>query len=107
VTKYMSSIEEIGLEEHLEKQTALLKNLAEQLIVEIKKDCISPEAVQSLLTLGVKLYFKKVEDGEHFPPFKKDQQVIASEVLTTVTEMMEQVDLEVFELGLWQSWTKS
>lgn len=61
------------------------------------------ETIQRILTLGVKLYAAKVEQEEtQYAPF--DQQVSATEVMIAVTSMLKAADVELFELGLWQSW---
>ncbi|WP_102348669.1 hypothetical protein [Bacillus sp. Marseille-P3661] len=64
---------------------------------------LSQETIQKLLTLAVKLYVSKIEKDEiRFSPF--DQNVSATEVMITVSAMLKAADVELFELGLWQSW---
>lgn len=65
---------------------------------------LSDAAVQAVLTLGVKLYSAKLEQGDWLPPFAARDAITATEALATVTEILNAVDVEVFELGLWKMW---
>lgn len=79
----------------------------EQLLNGLNDDELSEEDIRKLLTVAVKAYFSKLEEGEFFPPFNDNGNVTASEVMSVVSQMMRQVNVELFELGLWQSWTKN
>ena len=37
--------------------------------------------------------------------FPADAQITATEVMVTVTAMLKAVNLQVFELGMWQAWS--
>ena len=64
-----------------------------------------PEAVQELLTAAVALYAARRQAGEDWPPLADGAAGLPpTEVLVTVSEMLEAVDVEVFELGLWKTW---
>ena len=39
------------------------------------------------------------------PAFPSEQSVTATEVMVTVTAMLKAVNLQVFELGMWQAWS--
>ena len=62
-------------------------------------ETLSAADVQRMLTEGVRAYAAAREAGEAATPF--DGEMTATEVLITVADMLEAVDVEVFELGLW------
>lgn len=67
-------------------------------------DNVPDEAIQKLLTMALKLYVRKIESDEYFPaPFAGEHEVTPTEVVKAVIEMLEAVDVEIFELGLWKS----
>ena len=39
------------------------------------------------------------------PAFAPDAAITATEVMVTVTAMLKAVNLQVFELGMWQAWS--
>lgn len=63
--------------------------------------------LQSLITLTLKMYAAKLEDNEHLFPFSGENAVTVTELLHCVTKFMEAVDVEIFELGMFQAWTHS
>lgn len=50
------------------------------------------------------MYSTRLESGSHVSPFPERTSVTATEVAVTVTEMLDAVDVELFELGMWQIW---
>lgn len=63
---------------------------------------IGDRAVQTLVTLGVRLFARKVEAEERFfPPLREDDMVTATEVVTIIPEMLRAADLSAFDLALW------
>jgi hypothetical protein len=70
-----------------------------------KLDVISPEAMHALLGALVKAYGAKVEAGEPYPVLAGPAAVSGTDVLTMCGAMLKAADLQVFELGMWQSWT--
>ncbi|MPZ68564.1 MAG: hypothetical protein GEU71_03440 [Actinobacteria bacterium] len=65
---------------------------------------LDPEEVQRLLAVGVKLYVAMLEQGHRIQPLPPDTNINATQVVATVSALLDQVDIEVFELGMWQSW---
>ena len=59
----------------------------------------SPETVERLMTVAMKLYVAHHERGERFHPVGPD--VGATEVAIMASAMLEAVNLEVFELSIW------
>ena len=62
-------------------------------------------ALQALLARAVRLYAARAEQGEAPAAFAADTQVTATEVMVAVTAMLKAVNLQVFELGMWQAWS--
>ena len=61
--------------------------------------------IQSMLAKAVRLYAERAgeQDGP-LPAFASDAAT-ATEVMVTVTAMLKAVNLQVFELGMWQAWS--
>jgi hypothetical protein len=64
---------------------------------------VSDHTVQELLTVAVKLYAGKLADEVVLFPFVGDEALTATEVGTTVGQMIKAADIDIFELVAWQS----
>ena len=65
----------------------------------------SDAQVQDMLANAVRLYTERaVERDAALPAFASDA-VSATEVMVTVTAMLKAVNVQVFELGMWQAWS--
>ena len=66
---------------------------------------LSDKDIQDMLAKSVRLYAERAaeRDGElqAFAP----GAATATEVMVTVTAMLKAVNLQVFELGMWQAWS--
>jgi hypothetical protein len=60
--------------------------------------------IQTMLAKAVKLYAERVDRDGPLPAFAADDAT-ATDVMVTVTAMMKAVNLQVFELGMWQAWS--
>ena len=76
----------------------------ERSIVEGKLDMVSAEALQKLLAAACRLYTTRVDAGEQLAAVAKNS-ISATDVMVTASGLLKAVDLAVFELGMWQSWT--
>ncbi|HEY4140015.1 MAG TPA: hypothetical protein VGM57_01300 [Pseudolabrys sp.] len=65
---------------------------------------LSDAEIQSMLATAVKLYTERVERDGPMSAFGPDDAT-ATEVMVTVSAMMKAVNLQVFELGMWQAWS--
>lgn len=65
----------------------------------------SDAEIQTMLANAVRLYAERSaeRDGD-LPAFPADA-VTATDVMVTVTAMLKAVNLQVFELGMWQAWS--
>jgi hypothetical protein len=65
----------------------------------------SDAEVQAGLAKAVRLYAERAAESETaLPAFPPDTPMTATEVMVTVTAMLKAVNLQVFELGMWQTW---
>jgi hypothetical protein len=61
--------------------------------------------IQDMLAKSVRLYAERAAERDGaLPAFARDA-VTATEVMVTVTAMLKAVNLQVFELGMWQAWS--
>jgi hypothetical protein len=93
--------------EVMDGASAEAKRLAavlEGCIVDGKLDMVSTEALQKLIAAAARLYTARREAGEEFMPIPKNS-ISATDVMVTASGLLKAVDLAVFELGMWQSWT--
>ncbi len=65
----------------------------------------SDAEIQAMLARAVRLYAERATESENaLPAFPPEADMTATEVMVTVTAMLKAVNLQVFELGMWQSW---
>lgn len=76
--------------------------VAEQALRDGTTDKISDETVQKLLTAGTRLLARKTEmEDRYFLPFTSTEACTATDVVTTVSEMLRAVNLNIFDLAMW------
>jgi hypothetical protein len=86
-------------------------SLALHLAAEIEQSIISgqpavsPQAQQKLLAALCKSYSQQIQAGEQSPAVTASSGVSATDVMITASSLLKAADLQVFELGMWQSWT--
>lgn len=77
----------------------------ERALAEGQRDVLTTEALQDLLAAMCKLYAAKVEAGEPILPCVAHHGLSATDAMTSASGLLRAVNLAVFELGMWQSWT--
>jgi hypothetical protein len=66
----------------------------------------SDAEIQAMLAEAVRLYAERAAERESgLAAFPAGTGVTATDVMVTVTAMMKAVNVQTFELGMWQSWT--
>lgn len=71
-----------------------------------KLDTVPPALMQRLMAAVVRAYSAKVQAGEAFLPFdERTGRVAPTDVMITASALLKAADLQVFELGMWQSYT--
>lgn len=64
-----------------------------------------PHAQQALISALCRLYGAHNEMGHRFSAIGQPSVVSATDVMVLCGALLKAVDLQVFELGLWQSWS--
>src|SRR4029079_10022024 len=54
--------------------------------------------------LGTRLHSAEMQAGRHLGAFAPNTQVAATDVMITTTSMLKAVNIQLFELGMWQMW---
>ena len=70
-----------------------------------RTDVLTPEAVQALMAAACRVYSAQAEAGDQYLPLGPRSGVTATDVMTVASGLLRAVNLAVFELGMWQSWT--
>jgi len=73
--------------------------------VDVAAERLSDAEIQNMLAKAVRLYAERVEQRDGALPAFSSEQVTATEVMVTITAMLKAVNLQVFELGMWQAWS--
>lgn len=82
------------------------RELAAQLVAVVERGGgISDDAIQELLAALTRLYGARVADGSRLRAYRADGQVTATDCMQTVTGMLHAVNVQLFELGMWQAWS--
>ena len=69
-------------------------------------DQLSPELLQKLMAAAIRAYSAKVQAGVQFLPFDdRTGRVSPTDIMITASGLLKAGDLQVFELGMWQSYT--
>lgn len=74
-------------------------------LAEGRLDVVSPQALQALFAALCKNYSARVEAGEDVLPLNPRGRATPTDVMVTASKLLKSANLQVFELGMWQSWT--
>lgn len=70
-------------------------------------DQVDAATARKLFAAMVKVYALRTESGEREPPLDiGDSGTNATDLMITASALLKAGDLEVFELGMWQSYTR-
>jgi len=64
----------------------------------------SDAEVQNTLAQAVRLYAERAAERDGALPAFASDAATATEVMVTVTAMLKAVNVQLFELGMWQAW---
>jgi hypothetical protein len=70
-----------------------------------RSDVQTPEAQQALVAAACRAYSVQTEAGIDFLPLPDRSPVMDTDVMVFTSALLRAVNLQVFELGMWQSWT--
>jgi hypothetical protein len=65
------------------------------------------ESLQRLLAAAIRLFVARIERGSGVAPFPRGTSDIAptaTDVMVATTEFLAASEVELFELGMWQTW---
>ena len=65
----------------------------------------SDAEIQDMLTNAVRLYAERSAERDGALPAFPPDAATATDVMVTITAMLKAVNLQVFELGMWQAWS--
>jgi hypothetical protein len=77
----------------------------EQALKDGRLDLLTPDAMQALMAAVCKLYAANVEQGAPYLPVGPRSGVTPTDVMVVASKLLRATNLQVFELGMWQSWT--
>jgi hypothetical protein len=83
----------------------LLAREIERKLAQGTGDVVTLEALQALMAAISKAYAARVEAGEDILPIKARSGLTATDAMSTASGLLRAVNVAVFELGMWQSWT--
>jgi len=64
----------------------------------------SDAEIQNALAQAARLYAQRAAERDGALPAFASDAVTATEVMVTVTAMLKAVNVQLFELGMWQAW---
>jgi hypothetical protein len=90
---------------NLSDESIRLAGQIEQALKAGRLDVLTPEAMQLLIAALCKLYSANVEQGAPYLPVNSRSGVTPTDVMVVASKLLRATNLQVFELGMWQSWT--
>jgi len=67
---------------------------------------LSDAEIQALLARAVKLYADRIAArDEPLAAFPQGAQITATDAVVTTTAILKAVNVQLFELGMWQAWS--
>jgi hypothetical protein len=87
------------------QETAALRAFAEQVLALEEDQEIPRHVMQQGITALTRLYTVRFQVGERWPPFTSGRAMPPTAVMIMSTAMLRSVNVELFELGMWQAWS--
>jgi hypothetical protein len=87
---------------------ASAQRLAREIIEKVESGqpgALAPEALQALAAAICRVYGASAEADVAFPILSGRNAVSSTDVMTVCSALLKAADLQVFELGMWSSWT--
>lgn len=88
----------------IQEQAAAIRTSAEALVSSGEAGTVSDETIQALMAAAVRLYAAKVEANGGFPVVPQGT-LTATDAMVAASGLLRAVNVQVFELGLWQAWS--
>jgi len=62
--------------------------------------------LQALLAAAVRIYAERMEErDEPLAAFPPEAEITATQAMVAITAMLKAVNVQLFELGMWQAWS--
>ena len=68
-------------------------------------EALTPDAVQALMSAMAKFYSANMDAGNKYPLVANRLAISGTDAMIVCSALLKSVDLQVFELGMWQSWS--
>lgn len=85
---------------------ATLQDVAKRIDTLAPGDAVPHEVMQDGISALIKLYTLHQQLGDVFPPFADGRAMPPTCVMVTASAMLRAINIEPFELGLWQALSK-
>ena len=82
-----------------------IDSLMGQALKEERLDDVPDDSLGQLFASVVRLYAAKAQVGNPPRPFARNSGITATDVMIGCTAMLEGVNVPLFDLALWQSWS--
>jgi hypothetical protein len=94
-------------EQHTDASLRALELAAEveQGLADGRLDVLSQEALQAMIAALARIYSAQNERELCFLPIPDRSALMDTDVMVLASALLKAVNLQVFELGMWQSWT--
>ncbi|MSQ52712.1 MAG: hypothetical protein EXR28_12575 [Betaproteobacteria bacterium] len=69
-------------------------------------EAVPMESMQKLIAAAVRLYAIQFHAGRDIPIFGHGHGVTATDTMVVTTAMLKAVNIQLFELGMWQMWAR-
>lgn len=89
----------------VDEETAALRAFARRILDRGEGEELPDELIQQGLTALTRLYTVKFQLGERWSPFTDDRAMPATSVMIMSTAMLRAVNVELFEVGMWQAFS--
>jgi hypothetical protein len=89
----------------LSAQADALAASVEQALARGRPDALAPEALQNVMAAICRAYRAQIDAGQNHLPLPQATIVAPTDVMVTCGGLLRAADLQVFELGMWQSFT--
>ncbi len=93
-------------EESLSTEAVRLAHDIERGVTEGRAYQLAPDALQRLVAALCKSYSTRIDAGEDLLPLRDQQSATGTEVLRMASGLLKSSNIAVFELGMWQAWSR-
>jgi len=93
--------------EEIKKLSTKLSGLIQEKLNLHQSEHLEYETLQDLLEVIIQVYGQKYDDGQRIPMIAPDSDINATTALVAASSLLKMKNIEIFELGMWQSWSGS